>query len=199
MKKIAVTLAYLLSLVALAACSSSPQEPSQQGKAVERAARMVVVSSAKPADVLPAFTYFTWNDGYNSVLSAADDKQADAVQAYIRQELITYLKKKGYQYQPDPAQADVVFGFLFALEDASADKAIQAKFGLLPAVNRSRAPGYKKGTLLFTVLDTGLKKVYWRSALQGLADLEKERQNANSTRMQKILDIMLGGFAKAGR
>ena len=198
MKKIVVTVAVLVSLVSLVACSSSPEVQSQQAKKPESVERMVVVSSAKPAEVLPAFTTFTWNDGYNPVLSAVNNKQENAVQAYIREELITYLKTKGYQYQPDPIQADVVIGFLFALEDSTADQATQNKFGLLPVLHKNQA-GYEKGSFLITVLDTQLKKVYWRSALQGFVDLEKDKNAQNTKRMQLILQLMLGGFPKAGR
>ena len=193
MKKIAVTVSLLVSLFALAACSSSPSEPQIEQVKVER---MTVVSSAEPAEVLPAFTTFTWNDSYNPVLSAVNDKQKNAVKTYIRDEVITYLKTKGYRYQADPAQADMVIGFLFALEDARADKTIRSKFGYLPGMTKS---GYKKGTFLLTVLDAQLKNVYWRSAVQGFVDLEKDRQNENGVRMQNILEIMMGGFPKAGR
>lgn len=196
MKKMAVTLACLISLVALGACSSSVQEQTQQAKVQKKAERMTVVSSAEPAEVLPAFTTFTWNDGYNPVLSAVNDKQKNAVKTYIRDEVITYLKTKGYRYQADPDQADMVIGFLFALQDARADKTIRSKFGSLPGITKS---GYKKGTFLLTVLDAQLKNVYWRSAVQGLVDLEKDRQDVNSVRMQNILEIMMGGFPKAGR
>lgn len=198
MNKIAVTAGLLISLVALAGCSSSVEAPLQQVAEPKKAQRMRVVSSAKAADVLPAFSTFTWNEEYNYVLSAANDNQEEQVKAYIRSELLTYLKSKGYQYQPDPVQADVVIGFLFALDDAIAGKTVQEKFGLLPGLDKSRR-GYGKGTLLLEVLDAELKKVYWRSALQGFVDLEKDRQDINGVRMQNILEIMLGGFPKAGR
>ena len=200
MKKIAVAVALLVTLVALAACSSSTQVPSQQDKEPESSERIVVVSSASPADVLPAFTTFTWNDGYHSVLSAVNEQQEEAVKGYIREQIIAYLQTKGYRYQSDPGQADVVFGFLVALEDAVADKIMLNRFGLPPAQNQGRSVrGYQEGTLLLTVLDTGLQKVYWRSAVLGLVDLEKEQQDIYSDRMQRILEIMLGGFPKAGR
>lgn len=196
MKKTALIFVSFISSIVLVACSSSPQ-PSQQ----KTAEHMTVVSSAKPAAVLPAFTTFTWNDQYNHVLSAVNNKEETTVKTYIRRELITYLNRKGYQYQPDPAQADVVIGFLFALEDDLADRVILDKFGLVPGLSKTALaePRYAKGTLLLSVLDTELKKVYWRSAIQGFVDLEKDQQADNSERMQRVLHIMMGGFPKAGR
>lgn len=196
MKKIALIFVSLISSIVLVACSSQPQPNLQK-----TAERMTVLSSAKPAAVLPAFTTFTWNDQYNQVLSAVNNKEETSVKAYIRRELTTYLNSKGYRYQPDPAQADVVIGFLFALEDELADKAILDKFGLLPGLSKTTAlePRYAKGTFLLSVLDNELKKVYWRSALQGFVDLEQDQQAGNSERMQRILQIMMGGFPKAGR
>lgn len=201
MKKIARIIALFISLVVLLACSSPAQQQLQQPEQQKRAERMTVVSSARPAAVLPAFTTFTWNEEYNQVLSALNNKKESAVKTYIRHELITYLSSKGYQYQPDPAQADVVFGFLFALEDDLADNTIQRRFGLVPGLRKTAVtdPRYAKGTFLLSVLDNELKKVYWRSALQGFVDLEKDQQAGNSERMQHILGIMMGGFPKAGR
>ncbi|MCW8996521.1 MAG: DUF4136 domain-containing protein [Psychromonas sp.] len=198
MKNIVLTVVLLISLIALAACSSLPKP--QPVQAQNNAARMIVVNSGKPAEVLPAFTTFSWNDEYSVVLSAPDEQQENALRAYIRNELIAYLKTKGYQYQPDPSQADVVIGFLFAQENTFADKTTQSKFGVLPNMQRKGVskPGYKKGTLLLAVLNADLNKVYWRSALQGFAGLETEMQDVNSMRMQSILAVMLGGFPKAG-
>ena len=135
MKQIAVTVTFLLSFFVLAACSSSPEMQAQQVQQQKEKERMTVVSSAAPADVLPAFKTFTWNEDYNRVLSAVNGKEESEIKAYIRRQLITYLNSKGYRYQPDPAQADVVFGFLFALEDDIADQTIQDKFGLVPGLN----------------------------------------------------------------
>jgi hypothetical protein len=197
MKKIVVAVALFISLIMLSACSSSPSEPQKEAAQLQsRAERMTVVNSGEPMKVLPAFTTFTWNDGYNHILSAVDNQQADALKSYIREQIITYLKTKGYRYQADPAQADVVLGFLFALQDAHVNKGIQSQFGSLPGMAKF---DYKKGTFLLTVLDSELNKVYWRSAVQGFVDLEKERQAANNLPIQNILGIMMGGFPKAGR
>ena len=193
MKKIVVAVALFISWITLSGCSSSPSEPQREAVQLQP---MTVVNSGEPMKVLPAFTTFTWNDGYNHILSAVDNQQAYALKYYIREQIITYLKTKGYRYQADPAQADVVLGFLFALQDTRANRMIQSQFGSLPGMAKF---GYKKGTLLITVLDSELKKVYWRSAVQGFVDLEKERQDANNLAMQNILEIMMGGFPKAGR
>ncbi len=202
MKKIALTVSLFISLIALAACSSSsPESQIEQAKVQRKVERMTVVSSGKPADVLPAFTTFTWNEQYNRVLSAVNNDNENAIKGYIRDELITYLETKGYRYQPDPMQADVVIGFLFALEDDIADKTIQDKFGLVPGLNKSIVtdPRYEKGTFLLAVLDAELKEVYWRSAMQGFIDLEKDKNDPSTHRMQAILQLMMGSFPKAGR
>jgi hypothetical protein len=194
MKKIAVTVTFLISLFVLAACSSSTKVSSSRAEEQSKAQPMVVISSAEPVDVLPAFTTFTWNEQYSAVLSAADNTEKSAVKAFIRNELSTYLQSKGYRYQADANQADVVIGFLFASQDTVADTTMQARFGLLP----SRKRGYKEGTLLFTLLDSELQKVYWRSALPGGKGLKKEVDEQNRDYMQVILHAMLGGFPQAG-
>ena len=197
MKKMVLALSFVASLFVLAGCSSSVEQVELQRKA----SRMTVVSSAKPAEVLPAFKTFTWNDEYSRVLSAINDDSESDIQQYIRNEIIIYLKTKGYEYQPDPIQADVVVGFLFALENDLADQKIQDKFGLLPGMNSQAITDkrYEKGSLLLAVLDTKLEQVYWRSALQGFVDFEKDRADTSTHNLQKVLQMMMGDFPKAGR
>lgn len=199
MKKIILIISSVFLLLTVSACSELVTE----APAVEQAQtqRLTVVSSGKPAEALPAFTTFAWNEQYNLVLSAVSEESEAVIKGYIRKQIITYLKNKGYQYQPDPAQADVVIGFLFALEDDIADRSIQEKFGLLPGLHKNSAltSRYEKGTFLLSVLDANLKTVYWRSAMQGFVDLEKDRSEPSSPRMQIILQSMMGGFPEAGR
>lgn len=163
--------------------------------------RMTVVSSANPAKVLPAFKTFTWNDDYSRVLSAVNSQSKIEVEEHIRSEIIRYLKTKGYVYQPDPIQADVVIGFLFALEDDLADQQIQDRFGLLPGVNRNAITDkrYEKGTFLLAVLDNKADLIYWRSAMQGFVDLENDRLDDSTDHMQQVLNLMMGGFPQAGQ
>jgi len=194
MRKIVLGFAFLF---VLAGCSSTTENAVQERKAT----RVTVVSSAKPADVLPAFHTFTWNEKYSRVLSAINEDNEKNIQQYIRNQIIRYLETKGYEYQPDPAQADVVIGFLFALEDDLADQEIQDRFGLLPGVSSSGVTDkrYEKGSLLFAVLDNNLKQVYWRSAMQGFVDFEKDRSDPNNESFQAVLEMMMGGFPNAGR
>ncbi|GLS92491.1 hypothetical protein GCM10007916_35630 [Psychromonas marina] len=162
---------------------------------------MTVVSSGKPDKVLPAFKTFTWNEDYNRVLSAVNQQSKIEVKEHIRAEIIRYLKTKGYVYQPDPIQADVVIGFLFALEDDLADQQIQDRFGLLPGINNSDITGkrYEKGTFLVAVLDNRAEFIYWRSAMQGFVDFENDRRDESTEHMQAVLDMMMGGFPQAGQ
>ena len=197
MKKIALLVTLFISLLMLSGCSSSFEDSRiAQPELSAKPERMTVAYSAEAVKVLPAFTTFTWHEGYSAVLAVKNKQQAAAAQAYIKQQLITYLQTKGYRYQADPAQAEMVIGFLFAVNDARANKSIYSRFGTVPGMTQA---AYKKGSFLLTVLDSELQKVYWRAALQGYGDLETESNAANSAPMQKILDIMLGGFPKAGR
>ena len=186
----------------LTACSNTSTEtPRQVEKESPKSERLVVISSAEPAKVLPAFTTFSWNEGYSAVLSADSIQQENAVKMHIRNELTTYLKSKGYQYQLDSSKADVVLGFLFSLKDTMANKPLRAKFGLLPVLKSKKVTrvGYKEGTFMLTVLNADLKKVYWRSGLEGFVDFEKDRTEQNGEDLQAILGSMLNGFPKAGR
>jgi len=197
MKKMVLVLSFIASFFVLTGCSSSVEQVEQQRKA----SRMTVVSSAKPVDVLPAFKTFTWNEEYSRVLSAINEDSERDIQQYIRNEIIRYLKTKGYEYQPDPIQADVVIGFLFALEDDLADQKIQDKFGLLPGISSQGITDkrYEKGSVLLAVLDTRLEQVYWRSAMQGFVDFEKDKNDDDTDKMQTVLGMMMGGFPQAGR
>ena len=203
MKKIVLSVSLLISLIVLSGCTSPATQAQREEAAAQqrKTQRMTVVSSGRPADVLPAFRSFTWNDQYNRVLSAVNNDNENDIKGYIRSEVITYLHSKGYQYQPDPLKADLVIGFLFALEDDMADASIQEKFGLVPGINKSAVndPRYKKGTFLLTLLDTQLKTVYWRSAIQGFVDLEEDKNDKSVNRMQRILALMMGDFPDAGR
>ncbi len=199
MKKVVLAVSLIASLFIVAGCSSSVEEVKSQEQ--RKASRMTVVSSAKPAEVLPAFTSFTWSPEYSYVLSTINDKNERDLHQYMRSEIITYLKTKGYVYQSDPTQADVVIGYLFALEDDLADQKIQNKFGLLPGVSSSNITDkrYEKGSFLLAVLDAPLEQVYWRSAMQGFVDFEKDKADTSTNNMQKVLGMMMGGFPKAGR
>ena len=203
MKKIAFTIFLFVSLIALSACSSLLTDSPivDDVKELKQAQRMTIISSGKPVDVLPAFKSFTWDEQYNVVLSAVNESSKKEVKNYIRDQLRTYLLSKGYHYQSDPIRADVVIGFLFALEDDIADITIQEKFGILPGLHKNSVTmaRYEKGTFLLSVLDTQLKVVYWRSAMQGFVDLDKDRSDPQGMHMQMILQSMMGGFPKAGQ
>ncbi len=199
MKKMPVIVGLLGTLLLVVGCSTT--SPEKEAEVQRAAQRLTIVSSAKAADVLPAFTTFTWSDKYSKVLSDVNDNSQLELSYYIRSEIIQYLKGKGYIYQADPAKADVVIGYLFALEDDAADKVIQARFGLLPGISAESMedPRYGKGTLLLAVLDPSLKQMYWRSALQGFVNLDQDKDASDNKRMQSALNMMLGGFPKAGQ
>lgn len=197
MKKIAVIICLLTSIFVLSACSSTVKKDESKVKTKEQ--RMLVVTSAEPSKVLPAFTTFAWDDDYSEVLSSATPTQKSEIENYIRQELINYLKTKGYQYQPSAVQADVVIGFLYAVQDVPVNKSLQSRFGVLPSSKPVLRPSYPKGTLLVNVLDTQLQKVYWRSALLGFDDLEQQASLNRQGRMKVVLHSMLGRFPQAGR
>lgn len=195
-----LALTFVTSFFILTGCSTSVEEVVVEEQE-RKATRITVVSSGRPVDVLPAFKSFTWNAEYSKVLSAINDDSERDIQVYIKNQIIQYLQTKGYVYQPDPIQADVVVGFLFALEDDIADQMIQDKFGLLPGVNSSGVSDarYEKGTLLLAVADTKLEQTYWRSAMQGFVDFEKDRTDTSTNNMQTVLDMMMGGFPRAGQ
>lgn len=202
MKKVILVVSLFSLFFLLSGCAHYEKEKQlKEADQKQMAQRMMVVSSGKAVEVLPAFTTFTWNDEYARVLSAINGNNESEIKTYIKEEIITYLKSKGYVYQSDFIQADVVIGFLFALEDDVADQLIQEKFGLLPGLNKDVMAGtrYSKGSFLLAVLDSDLKQVYWRSAMQGFVDLEKDKNNPKTDRMQAILRMMMGGFPKAGR
>jgi len=197
MKKMLLLLSLIVPVFILSGCSSVVGEVPQELKST----RMTVVSSGKPSKVLPAFRTFTWNEDYSKVLSAVNQQSKTEVKDYIRNEIIRYLNTKGYVYQPDPIQADVAIGFLFALEDDLADQQIQDRFGLLPGINTSDVTEkrYEKGSFLLAVLDTKGELIYWRSAMQGFVDFERDRNDESIDHMQGVLDMMMGGFPKAGQ
>ncbi|WP_354624592.1 DUF4136 domain-containing protein [Psychromonas sp. MME2] len=201
MNKIKFTVCLLSSLFLLSACSTSPDGASDALVEKEKSQRMTVVSSGRPADVLPAFTTFTWNEEYNRVLSAINDSNAADVKDHIRAEIIRYLGTKGYRYEPDASRADVVIGFLFALEQDAGDNRIIQQFGLSPGLNDSdlKDHRYEKGTFLLAVLGPNLTPVYWRSAMQGFVDMDSDRKDPQTNRMQAVLSIMMDGFPKAGQ
>lgn len=184
-----------VALLSISACTTAPVE----NKKKERT--LTVVSSGKPVDVLPAFTTFSWNEDYAKVLTSTDNQHKVEIEKYIKQEIIEYLGKKGFVFEKDPIQADVILGFLFSLGGNVADSDIQKKFGLLPGISKRGVDveRYIKSTLILAVLDNRLKKVYWRSATQGFVDKEKDRENLNEERFQFVLDMMMREFPKAGQ
>jgi len=186
-----------LSIFFLSSCTTVVSKKQSSVKAQ----RATIVSSGKPAKVLPAFTTFAWSNKYSQVLSAKDPKQKLQIKNHIQKQIIRYLKTKGYVYQPDPIQADVVIGFLFALNNDIADTDIQAKFGLLPGVSSKGVDKnrYAKGTFILTILDNQLKIMYWRAAMQGFVDLDKDIGSSDGNRFQFILKQMMGEFPMAGQ
>jgi|GEM_PF-2477191 len=203
MRKMVLLVGLLVAYLSLSGCSaSSPEAKLQQAVMQKQAQRITLVSSASPKDVLPAFTNFTWNNEFSQILSGADNNRSEQrFQTYIRSEIISYLATKGYVYQADPTKAEVVLGFLFALEDDRANARIQQNFGLLPGLRavKVNSPRYKQGTVMLNVISADLKKVYWRAAMQGIKDLEKMQDDKTGERMQSVLDIMMGNFPSAGR
>ena len=116
MKKIVLLFTLIFVQIFLFGCSSQEKQL-EAAKEESKTQRLTIVSSGKPSEVLPAFTTYTWSDEYNRVLSGVSGKSGDELQVYIRGEITTYLSTKGYEYRENPKQADVVIGFLFALEE----------------------------------------------------------------------------------
>lgn len=194
MKKWSLLFTLVVLPLVLAGCISQPVPAKKETQ------RLMIVSSGKPSAVLPSFKTYSWSNDYNQVLSKVGSKNKGAYKGYVRQQIQTYLSTKGYEFRADPQQADVVFGFLFALEDAIGDKIIEQRFGLLPGVKRNldTEPRYKKGSFILAVLDPQEKTIYWRSAVKGFVDIEKDRVEGSSQQMQGILGLMLGDFPPAG-
>jgi len=200
MKNIRLILTMVSLQLFLLGCSSEPSEL-DNAKIEELNQPLMIISSGKPSALLPAFTTYTWSSQYNRILFGPIKKDEAELQFYIRSELISYLNSKGYVYQKNAQQAEVIIGFLFALEDDVANQQLQNKFGLLPDVIRSRSnqPRYKKGTFVLGVLDRASDKTYWRSAVRGFMDFENDATNQDTSRLPAILNMMLDGFPRAGR
>lgn len=201
MKKIYLLFIFIGLQISLLGCSS-PATQIEEAQLQGKAHRLTIVSSGKPSAVLPAFTTYTWSERSSIVLSGVSGQDEKQLQGYIREQIQIYLTTKGYQYRENPKQADVIVGFLFALEDDIADQSIQNKFGLLPGLTRHAIddPRYEKGSLLLAVLDNEDKEIYWRSAVQGFVDLDKDNNDGTSAeRLQTILQLMLGDFPSAGK
>jgi len=194
MKKIILL---VMSVFLLNACSNNAEKAVSTAKAQ----RLTVVSSGVPKNVLPSFNTFSWRNEYSLVLSATDAKNETEIKTHLKTEIIHYLQSKGYVFQPDPIQADVIVGFLFALDDDIADADIKKRFGMLPGISAAGvdSSSYKKGTLLLEVLDNRLSQIYWRSAMQGFVELEKDKNDPDTKRIQYILSIMMGDFPNAGQ
>ena len=194
MKKLAFI---FLSFIFLGGCTSEPLTDNAEAKTQ----LLTVVSSGDPVKVLPAFTSFSWSEDYSKVLSATNSQSELEIKMHIKEQIKKYLATKGYQYQADPIQADVVVGFLFALDNDIADADIQSKFGLLPGVSMQGVDNsrYEKGTFLLAILDNRLQTFYWRSAMQGFVDMESDKENEQSERFQFVLNMMMKDFPLAGK
>jgi len=165
---------------------------------------LVIINSGKPSAVLPAFTTYAWNAQYNRVLFGPVISHEGQLKAYIKSEVANYLKSKGYQHERDPESADVVIGFVLAVDDDVANAKIESKFGLLPGTVRHRVTDarYKKGTFVLAILDSQLDKTYWRTAVLGLNDFatsEGEPVKPTDSRLPALLPVMLNGLPQAGR
>jgi len=165
---------------------------------------LVLVNSGKPSAVLPAFTTYAWSAQYNRVLFGPVLNHEGQLKAYIKTEVARYLKTKGYQQQRDPESADVVIGFVLAVNDDVANPQLESKFGLLPGTQRQRANDarYKKGTFVLAILNNQLDKTYWRTAVVGLNDFETSPEHPlkpEDSRLPALLPIMLNGLPQAGR
>ncbi|TEW44748.1 DUF4136 domain-containing protein [Psychromonas algicola] len=200
MKKITLILTMIGFQLLLLGCTAKPSEV-KSSQVEELNQPLMIISSGKPSTLLPAFTTYTWSSQYNRILFGPVKSDEKELQTYIRSELISYLNSKGYVYQKNAQQADVIIGFVFALEDDVANQKLQNKFGLLPGVIRSRSnqPRYNKGTFILGVLDRESDKTYWRSAVQGFTGFENDVANKETSRLPIILKMMLDDFPRAGR
>jgi len=200
MKKTAFLITMFSFQLFLLGCASEPQKVDNIQVEVANQPLMMI-SSGKPSTLLPAFTTYTWSSQYNRILFGPIQGDETQLQTYIRSELISYLNSKGYVYQKNAQKADVIIGFVFALEDDVGNQNLQKKFGLLPGVIRQRnnQPRYKKGSFILGVLDRESDKTYWRSAVTGFTEFEKDVANKETSRLPLILKMMLGDFPIAGR
>ncbi|WP_417697272.1 DUF4136 domain-containing protein [Psychromonas sp.] len=196
MKKRLLFLLVAVQLV-LVGCSSTPVVKEVK---VSEPEPLTLVSSGKPSKVLPSFTTYSWDDDYNFVL-AKEEATMLVLTPYIRQQIEQYMRTKGYQLVDNPDQAEMVIGFLFAADDVVANNQVEQRFGLVPGTVREKGldPRYKKGAFMLSALDNRGKKIYWRAALKGFTQLERDKAINKGTQMQYILSMMLGDFPEAGR
>ena len=196
MKKHLLFLLVAVQLI-LAGCTSTPVV--KDVPAIEPEP-LTLVSSGKPSKVLPSFTTYSWNDDFNFVL-AKEEATMLVLTPYIREQIEKYMSSKGYQLVDNPDQAEMVIGFLFAADDVIANNQVEQRFGLIPGTVRGKGsdPRYKKGSLILSAMDNRTTKIYWRSAVRGFSDLERDKATTKGSKMQYILSMILGDFPEAGR
>ncbi len=179
----------------LAACSKS--ETTAVEAASKDVQRTTIVSDATPKQSIPISKSYTFVDQVNVVVAdpRLDQQQ---VQEEIRNAIAAVMQEKGYTYEPELAQADLVMGFVLALESGVSDEQLIAKFGLSPGlVSISHDGRYEKATLVLGAMATDTETIFWKSMLQGFADFERTQQESER-RVDGLVAQMLAELPKAG-
>ncbi|MFO6425476.1 DUF4136 domain-containing protein [Motilimonas sp. KMU-193] len=183
-------------LTLLVACSKS--ETTSEDSANNNLQRTTIVSDATPKQSIPISKSYTFADKVNVVVAdpRLDQQQ---VQEEIRNAIAAVMQEKGYTYQPELAQADLVMGFVLALESAVTDQQLIAKFGLSPGLMSIASDGrYEKATLVLGAMATDTETIYWKSMLQGFADFERDRKESER-RIDLLVAQMLSDLPQAGQ
>ena len=187
---------FLCLLLGLTACSDSI---SQAQVSVEKAKRTTIVSASQPADVIPASWTYSWTERVN-IVPPHEKFNQDTVKKEFRAAVRTAMEQKGYRFEPVAEQADLLMGFLVAMESSMRDEEIGALFGLSPGLMSSGEDPerYEKGTVVIAVLNPVNQQVYWHTALQGFADFEQTKPGVQS-RLNGLVAQMLSDFPLAGK
>ncbi|MCE2573518.1 DUF4136 domain-containing protein [Motilimonas eburnea] len=195
MKTIYLILSSIL-LIFLAACSES--ESNTSDAANDSLKRTTIVSDSTPKQSIPIAKSYTFVDKVNVVVEDSRLEPAQ-VQQEIRNAIAAVMQDKGYTYEPDLAKADLVMGFLLALESGVSDQQLIAKFGLSPGLVSLNSDGrYEKATLVVGAMATDTETLYWKSMLQGFADFERARDESER-RLDTLVAQMLSDLPQAGQ
>ncbi|VAW63812.1 hypothetical protein MNBD_GAMMA08-3072 [hydrothermal vent metagenome] len=152
--------------------------------------RSSVVVSPKAEFVPSKLQTYSWAENHADV-SAEFKKSKFSVAELIDKAIINALNKKSYKYKSAKSEKMLIQYHVLQASEMS-NTALTIKYGLSPGLqgNSDEAKARERGVLIVDIIDSEIKKVVWRGAVEvfiGLEDTQVGRQ-------QRVNGILLELF-----
>lgn len=186
---------FAVSMLALMMIGCAQQQTSSGQAATVQATPFSVVATGDSNFNASQAQTFSWSSSMQE-LTGVPRLNEVALRDMLKDSISRNLNAKGYRYQGEQGQGDLVVGYSVSLDDSEMNSDAARRSGVIPSLNFSTPDPekYEKGTIVIEVTQSANGIVAWRSALQGFSIIDLEDADRRK-RLDGMVARMLSGLA----